>query len=231
MKEGMQIPVDHPERFNLNDEVHARPPEPLPTPCRVSYLALYTDWHLAPSDLEPVTELARRFQAVEPRPSSNHYSADFGRFRLRWERHTEYTRYTFIAPGVGEDLFAEPAIQLVPEDWLQSLPGSVLVAKHATLVRPEGAPSDPDLIAARFFGGNVLLGSDVGAGAGLLSACEPADRGIARTALSGHPESAGIYRTPPATGNEYLRNHGPAAAIPIGTGGAHHPAFIDSGGY
>ncbi|GAK32639.1 hypothetical protein AQ1_00506 [alpha proteobacterium Q-1] len=165
MKEGMQIPVDHPERFNLNDEVHARPPEPLPTPCRVSYLALYTDWHLAPSDLEPVTELARRFQAVEPRPSSNHYSADFGRFRLRWERHTEYTRYTFIAPGVGEDLFAEPAIQLVPEDWLQSLPGSVLVAKHATLVRPEGAPSDPDLIAARYFGGNVLLGSDVGGGA------------------------------------------------------------------
>nr|WP_313982163.1 DUF3422 family protein [Iodidimonas nitroreducens] len=98
----MQIPVDHPERFNLNDEVHARPPEPLPTPCRVSYLALYTDWHLAPSDLEPVTELARRFQAVEPRPSSNHYSADFGRFRLRWERHTEYTAIPLSRRGWGK---------------------------------------------------------------------------------------------------------------------------------
>jgi uncharacterized protein DUF3422 len=34
------LPPDHPQRAELNDEVHARPPEALAAPVRVSYLAL-----------------------------------------------------------------------------------------------------------------------------------------------------------------------------------------------
>ena len=37
------FPLDHPQRLALADEVHARPPEPLPTPARVSYVAVLTD--------------------------------------------------------------------------------------------------------------------------------------------------------------------------------------------
>ncbi|MEM6586494.1 MAG: DUF3422 family protein, partial [Pseudomonadota bacterium] len=36
----MILPQDHAKRFQLNDEVHARPPEALSSPCAITYLAL-----------------------------------------------------------------------------------------------------------------------------------------------------------------------------------------------
>jgi hypothetical protein len=36
----MLSPQNHPRRIELNDEVHARPPEALSVPARLSYLAL-----------------------------------------------------------------------------------------------------------------------------------------------------------------------------------------------
>lgn len=36
----MMLPPDHPRRTALNDEVHARPPERLRTPCRLSCVPL-----------------------------------------------------------------------------------------------------------------------------------------------------------------------------------------------
>ena len=39
----MPLPADHPLRFELNDEAHARPPEALVPPQRLSYLALLSD--------------------------------------------------------------------------------------------------------------------------------------------------------------------------------------------
>ena len=40
---GMRLPPDHPQRQELNDEVHARPPESLTAPSRLSFLALVSD--------------------------------------------------------------------------------------------------------------------------------------------------------------------------------------------
>jgi hypothetical protein len=37
------LPPDHPLRVELNDEVHARPPEALVAPVQVSFLALFSD--------------------------------------------------------------------------------------------------------------------------------------------------------------------------------------------
>ena len=39
----ISMPADHGERFALANEVHARPPEALETPARVSYLAVLVD--------------------------------------------------------------------------------------------------------------------------------------------------------------------------------------------
>ena len=37
------FPPNHPERLALADEVHARPPEPVQTPARASYVAVQID--------------------------------------------------------------------------------------------------------------------------------------------------------------------------------------------
>lgn len=107
----------------LNDEVHARPPEALVAPVRVSFLALFSDSSRRETQWGQVRDLAGRFGAAPPKPGANYYSADLGPFRLKWERHTEFVRYKFIVAGAGDDPFAEPAITAVPGEWVAALPG------------------------------------------------------------------------------------------------------------
>lgn len=159
----MQLPLNHPQRFVLHDEVHARPPEALQSPVKVSFLALYGG-RPGEAALQPLINLAGRYNAAPPEPGANHFSGDFGAFRVKWERHTEFTRYKFIAPFEGGDPFAEPAIAAAPADWVAALPGQVMVAAHAALLRE--AATEPGEIAARYFGNAVIVGANIAGGAG-----------------------------------------------------------------
>lgn len=161
------LPPDHPQRIELNDEAHARPPERLVAPLRISYLALLSDGGLRERERQGLAELARRFEAAPPGAGANHYSADLGPFRLKWERHTEFARYKIIAAGVGgEDPFAEPAVGAVPADWVASLPGQLIAATHAALVRDGGdGPPDYEALSAGLFDGNALVGASIAGGA------------------------------------------------------------------
>ena len=161
------IPAVHPQREILNDEVHARPPEDLANPCRISYLALYSGGLSKEEQRAPVVEFARRFNVAPPTEDSNHYRVDLGRFRLRWELHTEFARYTVIVPEAPTgDIFNRTAIEAVPPEWVASLPGEVLVAAHAALVGQGLGDWDLDAISHRYFDGNPLLGSAIAGGAG-----------------------------------------------------------------
>ena len=155
---------DHPQRFELNDEVHARPPEALTPPLRLSYLALLSGHAPREQEWQLVRNLAQRFDIAVPAKGANHFRADFGPFRLKWERHTEFTRYTFIVSGAELDPFEPPAIEVVPADWLSKLPGQVIMAAHAALVRAT-ATTDYEDILVRLFDGNVLVGSAIAGGA------------------------------------------------------------------
>ena len=158
------LPADHPLRIQLNDEVHARPPESLVAPARVTYLALFSDAEAREGGFGAVCALAERFGAAPPSPRANHYSADLGPFRVKWERHTEFHRFKFIVSGTGTDPFDDPAIAAVPADWLASLPGQVMVATHVALL-PQDADEAQSLAAARRLFPGVLVGSAVSGGA------------------------------------------------------------------
>ena len=160
------LPPDHPLRLELSHEVHARPPEALCAPLRLSFLGLYSDQANRDHEWERVAELAARYGHRVP-ARANHYSADFGPFRLKWERHTEFTRYKFIVAGPCDDPYGQPALELVPQDWLAGLPGEVMVATHAALLPAPVEPMDYEAISARHFGGNVLIGAEVAGGAGV----------------------------------------------------------------
>ena len=159
----MATPVNHPQRFALNYELHARPPEALNIPEQASYLALATDPSNREAEYERIAELCTRYGVHSPAPELNHFQVDLGTFRLKWERRTECNSYTFFRQGEFDDAFAEPVIASVPQDWLESLPGQVLVAAHVALrAAPKKAPSVEELAA--LFEGNPLTGSRVGDG-------------------------------------------------------------------
>ncbi len=163
--QAMILPSNHPLRQKLNDEVHARPPEELNAPCSVSYLALFTDEDARRESSAKVRELAERFHVEPPAPDANHFSADLGLFRLKWERHTEFTRYKFIVAGDENPPFSEAPIKAAPQEWVASLPGKLLVASNIMLIRGQPKPPNPDDISARYFEGNTLVGSTVASGA------------------------------------------------------------------
>lgn len=165
MSARFHLPAWHARRVELNDEVHARPPEALVPPCSISYLALIPP-EGAPGEqtLDAVRDLVRRVGGPEPAPGASHYSTDLGAFRLKWERHTEFSRFMVIVPGLGAEPFASTAIDAVPADWVAALPGQVIVAAHAALVPDGGAPLDLAALSARCFGGNHLVGAEVSGG-------------------------------------------------------------------
>jgi uncharacterized membrane-anchored protein len=160
--EGQALPKDHPARLSLNNEVHARPPEALPPRARVSYIVLFGEL-----DMGPLYDLCVRFGVQPPAEGANHFSTDMGPFRLKWERHTEFTRYWFfVQTDANRDLFAKTALESVPQDWLKTLAGEVLVASHAELLPLTRAKLDEEKLAATHFAGNVIVGARLAGGLG-----------------------------------------------------------------
>ncbi len=159
------LPANHPLRNELNDEVHARPSDSLRAPLRISYLALLSPSTARQDEWQHVIELAGRYGKQAPEIASGHFSIDLGPFSLRWERHTEFTRYTVTVAGAFDDPFAVTALDAVPGDWVSAIKGEVMVASHGAMLEAADSAPGYEEIAARYFDGNVLVGSRVGDGA------------------------------------------------------------------
>lgn len=153
----MTLPPEHRLRAELNFEVHARPPDALAAPLRVSYLALLRGDAPREAALGAMRTLALRFGVTPPNEGASHWSADLGAFRVRWEQHTEFHRVMFIRDGVSEKPFAEPAIDVVPADWVAALPGELLVAADL-----EMCLDAEETLAQEVFPGSQLVGSVIG---------------------------------------------------------------------
>lgn len=159
-------PRSHPLRQVLNNELHARPFAALTPPERVSHLALHSGEEGAAEDYACLVRLCKRHAVTPPQPGVNHFSQDFGAFRLRWERHTEFVSYTFFRSGPFEfdAAFREPVIDLVARDWLEDLSDTVLVAAHVALLSRDHPPPTTEELG-RVFHPESLSGSLVSGGA------------------------------------------------------------------
>jgi len=159
---------DHPLRGALNAEVHSRPFAPLQAPERVSHLALLSGEGAAERERRHVAALCESRGVAGPAGHANHFIADLGPFRLKWERHTEFSTYTFFLNGPFSDApFAGHAVDLVPGDWISGLPGELLVAVHLDLL-PSDTPEPDAALLQQLFGHDSILGSLVSGGAAAL---------------------------------------------------------------
>ncbi len=157
---GVTIPPDHAQRHALANELHARPPARLQAPELVSHLTLVTEAADREREPEALRALGERTGVPIAMPQANHLFVDCGAFRLKWERHTEFTEYTFFrrAASARAD---ETALDAVPREWLQSLPGKTLVAAHLLLSKPAAGDAPDEEALRRHFGGSVPVGSAV----------------------------------------------------------------------
>lgn len=162
----MQLPEDHPLRQELHNEVHARPPVPLRIPSRLSFLALLSEPANFLAEREHLAALCVRYGAPPPQASANYYLGDLGAFRLKSERHAEFTRYTVITEGAPDDPFSDAPINLLPPEWIAGLKGRTLVSATVAVL-PFQENLDYGELSRRHFSGNTLIGSTVGQGAAI----------------------------------------------------------------
>ena len=165
---------DHPLRVALTAELHARPFPVLKAPCRAALLALRPAVRAAERDrshdVAHLADLLARHGVAPPPEGSTHWFGDLGRFRLKFESHTEFVTYTLFASGLGERPFDGDPFDAFPADWLAAAPGQRVAS---ALVRVEHAPSEDEitcraaewmapesLALARVLDGEAVIGSD-----------------------------------------------------------------------
>lgn len=132
-------PVDawlpfHAERDQLFNELHARPFPLLEQGTRVSQFALLHGGKEAEAEYRHIQLLCERYSILPPVVGSSCYYQSFGGFELHWERHTEFSTYTFFYRLEHGDPFSHTALSLLPPSWLAALPGKVISGLHVEVM-------------------------------------------------------------------------------------------------
>ncbi len=185
----MRLPVNHPLRYSLSNEIHARPPQELAAPERLSYVAINYEFetanppvNAAPASqsgqntrgspgpgaaIDDLTRLCVIWGVSSPTADVTHFVAEHSGLRLKWERHTEFVTYTFSRKGEFERPFENPVIALVNEEWLATLSGKLIVAIHLAVQRNHAFVPDLQEVVGDF-GDNYLVGARVAGGNGIV---------------------------------------------------------------
>lgn len=149
----------HPDRESVAGELHARPAIPIRPPARLSRLAMFAPDRDA--EHAHLKALCARHGVEPPGPDATFFLADLGKVQLRFERHTEFTGWNFLAAGCDPtDPFGATAIAELPPDWLAALPGRAIAAIHLAIV---DAP-----VEAGNFAAASLSGAAVAEGAAMV---------------------------------------------------------------
>ncbi|MDX8351385.1 DUF3422 domain-containing protein [Cognatiyoonia sp. IB215182] len=134
---------DHPLRYQMANELHARPFPAVAAPSRAAYLAIKPASNAAGRDREAdrahLIDLLDRFGAQHPQPGATHYFGKIGKHQLKWESHTEFVTYTIFGEGVADRPFDAATFAVFPEDWLAAAPGTRVTS---ALIRVEVADGD-----------------------------------------------------------------------------------------
>jgi len=153
---------NHPQRIHLNNEVHARPHQMMSAPLRVTHVALLSNERS--KDLDAINVLCDRYAVNRPNQDANFYIGDFPMFKLRWERHSEFSTYTISESCSNSTPFKETALSKLPVEWFDCLPGEVITMLNLELLgAPEGHRDLEGL--SELFSSNTVAGSEVSDGA------------------------------------------------------------------
>ncbi|MES2049033.1 MAG: DUF3422 domain-containing protein [Pseudomonadota bacterium] len=173
--------LNHPLRIPLAAEIHSRPSLRLRAPEAITHLAVYAksdsnaDTDNVQLQQEILASFCTYFGVACPGGEAKYFFHDFGRFRLKWECHTEFATYTFVENANGESVSGHGVAQALtrvpighlPEQWLLDLRGKIMVAAHVVLIKNgngNGNGNDTDETPSpirQTLEGSVLVGSQV----------------------------------------------------------------------
>ena len=164
------LPPDDALRTVLHNEVHARPSARVRLPALIVYVAVLNDGITREAECAHLRGLPGQQDLTVESLSGNFVRLRFDGFSVKWERHTEFTRYS-IVQSLPERAFlgsAEPEVLssvVVAADWLRNIPGRTVAAIKLAMLH--GDLKDEHTLmeqAQQWFGGRDLAASQLGNG-------------------------------------------------------------------
>jgi len=183
----MRLPVEHPLRRRLAEELHARPFESIAAPgAALSVAVLRTGKQQDTLCHDHLALLDSGTIAWEEGPA--HARLNWRGVVVKWERHNEFYSFTFFAETKAASLgaaFGLEWLDSLPPGWLEAIPGETIAATHIALLPcAETPPRVRDVAEA--FGGAPLVGNRIAAGAGTVVTDLQATDGVTRFVVFDH---------------------------------------------
>ena len=160
------LPPDDSQRASLHNEVHARPSARIRLPAFILLVGVFNEGVTREQECEHLRHL-------QPELSLQDMQGNFVRLRmsdytLKWERHTEFTRYSLVQSlpenaGLGSQ---EPELLShlkLPQGWLASIPGKTFSAIKLVMLHDD--LSDPQMAleqARKWIGVSPVIASRMG---------------------------------------------------------------------
>lgn len=164
------LPPNDSLRVALHNEVHARPVARVRLPALIFYVAVLNEGVTRLQECEHLRRLPGQSSLSPDALAGNFLRLRFEGFSVKWERHTEFTRYSVVQPLPDTALLgtSDPALSsafVLPPEWLQSIPGATIAAIQLVLLN--GDLSDESALMAQaqtWFGGRSVMASKMGNG-------------------------------------------------------------------
>ncbi|WP_058089470.1 DUF3422 family protein [Aquabacterium parvum] len=171
------LPPDDTQRELLHNELHARPPARIRLPALVVYVAVLNEGVTREDEWHHLRRLPEQSDLPMAALSGHFVRLRFASHTLKWERHTEFTRYSIVQTlpeNALRDASEEELMQQLVVDpaWLASIPGRTVAAIMMAMVH--GDADDP--VAMRSLGRHWFEGHDTLASLlGIKRACAMTD--------------------------------------------------------
>jgi uncharacterized membrane-anchored protein len=162
------LPADDGQRAMLHNEVHARPSARIRLPALVIYVAVLNEGISREQECEHLRRLPGQQDLMPERLQGNFLRLRFEGYTVKWERHTEFTRYSIVQPLPKHAWLdaSDPELLtslVVAPQWLREIPGRTIAAIKLAMVHGEVSPPDSSLVQARrWFGDHPVVASVMG---------------------------------------------------------------------
>jgi uncharacterized membrane-anchored protein len=171
-----KLPTNDTQRELLHNEVHARPSAHIRLPALIVFVAVLNEGVSRERECEHLRRLPGLADLPQDRLKDNFLRLAFESHTLKWERHTEFTRYSIVQPLPQDaDLHAAPddwlvSAEVTPPGWLRDIPGRTVAAIQLVMLNAELPEQTPAAQAAlmepaqRWLSARTVVASQLGGG-------------------------------------------------------------------
>jgi uncharacterized membrane-anchored protein len=162
------LPPDDALRATLHNEVHARPSARVRLPALIVYVAVLNEGVSREAERDHLRQLPGQSGLTLESMAGNFVRLRFEGYTVKWERHSEFTRYSIVQPLPPHALLGtnDPEMLsslVVAPDWLRAIPGRTIAAIKLVMLHGDLAQPDDTMAQAQaWFGQHPVVASIMG---------------------------------------------------------------------